>query len=141
MNFELPPIKDLTAPIESLEVAELASAPSTSLMSLANTMVSQISKLTDQASQLKSRYNKIKGEISAIGSGDGRTTIDNITSIAKIGSSMKEMVGPVASTTTLMKDIKNTGSDIITNATAAGTTEDDAESLTTKIGNLFGGIL
>ncbi len=137
MNFELPPLNEISSNIPELETGELASAPSTSLMSLANSMTASLTSLADTATQLKTRYDKIKGEISSLGSGDGRTMVDNATSLVSIGTSVAASIGPVKSTTGIMDDIKDAGSDILSNASEAGTSNGEALSFTDKIGTYY----
>ena len=137
MNFDLPPLNDISSNIPDLEVGELASAPSTSLMSLANSMGASLASLADTATQMKTRYDKIKGEISSLGSGNGRTITDNVTSLASIGTSVAASIGPVQSTVGVMEDIKDTGSEMISNPTEAGTSTGEALSFTDKIGTYY----
>ena len=137
MNFDLPPLNDISSNIPDLEVGELASAPSTSLMSLANSMGASLASLADTATQLKTRYDKIKGEISSLGSGSGRTVTDNVTSLVSIGTSIAASIGPVQSTAGIMGDIKDAGSDIVSNPTEAGTSDTEALSFTDKIGTYY----
>ncbi len=137
MNFELPPLNESSTSVPELSEGELAAAPSTTLMSLANSMSASLSELNSQATTLKTRYDKISGEISTLGSGGGRTLVDNISSLASIGTSIAESVGPVKSTVSIMGDIKDTGSDMLTNTEEAGSTPGDAQDFTTKIGDYY----
>tara|TARA_R110000803_G_scaffold189495_2_gene251980 strand:+ start:10393 stop:10827 length:435 start_codon:yes stop_codon:yes gene_type:complete len=137
MNFELPPLNESSTSVPDLSEEELAAAPSTTLMSLANSMSASLSELHSEATTLKTRYDKISAEISTLGSGGGRTLVDNISSLASIGTSISESIGPVKSTVSIMGDIKDTGSDMLTNTEEAGSTPEDAQDFTTKIGDYY----
>ena len=66
MNFDLPEISNPLDSIPDLSIEECSAAPSTTLMSLANNLGGSLSEIADQAQALKARYDKIKGEISAV---------------------------------------------------------------------------
>ena len=112
-------------------------------MSLANNLGGSLSEIADQAQALKARYDKIKGEISAVTSGDGKSVIDTIQSIAKVGTSIQESIGPVQSTISVFTSIADTtvpGEDTVdalTNMSEAGTSTEDVESFTDKISGYF----
>ena len=96
-----------------------------------------LASLADTATQLKTRYDKIKGEISSLGSGGGRTITDNVTSLASIGTSVAASIGPVQSTVGVMEDIKDTGNDMVSNHEEAGTSPGESLSFTDKIGTYY----
>ena len=143
MNFDLPEISNPLDSIPDLSLEECAAAPSTTLMSLANNLGGSLSEIADQAQALKARYDKIKGEISAVTSGDGKSVIDTIQSIAKVGTSIQESIGPVQSTISVFTSIADTtvpGEDTVdalTNMSEAGTSTEDVESFTDKISGYF----
>ena len=139
MNFELPPLNEITSSVPELSEAELAAAPSTTLMSLANNMSASLSELNNEATNLKTRYDKISATVSTLGSGGGRTLVDNISSLASIGTSISETIGPVKSTASIMGDIKDTGAGVsmLTNMEDTGSSEGDAVNFTDKIGAYY----
>ena len=137
MNFELPPLTEITSSVPELSEEELAAAPSTTLMSLANNMSASLSELYNEATNLKTRYDKISATVSTIGSGGGRTLVDNISSLASIGTSISESIGPVKSTVSIMGDIQDTGSDMLTNMDDTGSSPEAATDFTSKIGDYY----
>ena len=137
MNFELPDITDYGSDVPEFSEAECAAAPSTSLMSLANSLGGSLSQIAEQAQSLQSRYDKIKGEISAFTSGDGKSVIDTIQSISKVGTSIQESIGPIQSTVSVFGDISDTLEPVLTNTEEAGTTEDDIEGFASKISGYY----
>ena len=132
-NFALPPIKEASASIPSMSKEELCSLPSTALVSLSNTMAVAKSEASMKASQLKARAKKLTGEASINIPGKGRNSIATSQSLDKVKASMESTIGPVASTAGLMNESAAIGAPLLTNATAAGTSNDAAKLMASNI--------
>ena len=141
MAFELPPIKDLGINIPSFSFEECAGLPSTTLTSLANNMASVQSELNVKSAQLKARARKLSGDASFTNPEGGRNTIETSVSISKVKTSMQSTINPVASTGNVLNNISETGSNLLTNPTSAGTTNEAVQSATSKLQELSKGIL
>jgi len=135
-NFALPPIKDASPNIPTMSKKELSALPSTSLVSLSNNMAVVKSEASMKASQLQARAKKLSGEASIDIPGKGRNSIATSQSIDSVKASMQSTIGPVASTAGLMSESAAVGADLLTNATAAGTTNDLAKDMASKISDL-----
>lgn len=135
-DFSLPPISDAGISVPSFSTEELASLPSTTLISLSNNMAALKTEVSTKAAQLKARTQKLTGEASIHIPGKGRNSIASTVSINKVKSSMESTIGPSASTANLMTSVNNQGDDIISNPTEAGTTQEDASAAATKISSL-----
>ena len=139
MAFVLPPIKDSGINVPSFSVAELASLPSTSLTSLANSMASIQSELDVKNAQLQTRANKLSGGITVPDHIKGRSMVDTTISTDKIDTSLKSTIAPVTSTASIFDSINSLGADIISNPSAAGTTTEDAKNMGQKIMEVYKG--
>ena len=139
MAFVLPPIKDSGINVPSFSVAELASLPSTSLTSLANSMASIQSELDVKNAQLQTRANKLSGGVVVPEHVKGRNLVDTTISTDKIDTSMKSMIAPVTSTAGIFDSIDSLGENIISNPIQAGTTTEDAKNMGQKIMEVYKG--
>ena len=139
MAFVLPPIKDSGINVPSFSVAELASLPSTSLTSLANSMASIQSELDVKNAQLQTRANKLSGGVVVPEHVKGRNLVDTTISTDKIDTSMKSTIAPVTSTAGIFDSIDSLGADIISNPIEAGTTVEDAKNMGQKIMEVYKG--
>ena len=139
MAFVLPPIKDTGINVPSFSVAELASLPSTSLTSLANSMASMQSELDIKNAQLQTRANKLSGGVVLPDTLKGRSMISSTISADNVDLSVESTIAPVTTTAGIFDTIESFGAEILNNPIAAGTSLQDCISMATKIKDIYEG--
>ncbi len=139
MAFVLPPIKDTGINVPSFSVAELASLPSTSLTSLANSMASMQSELDVKNAQLQTRANKLSGGVVLPDTLKGRSMISSTISADNVDLSVESTIAPVTTTAGIFDTIESFGAEILNNPIAAGTSLQDCISMATKIKDIYEG--
>ena len=139
MAFVLPPIKDSGINVPSFSVAELASLPSTSLTSLANSMASMQSELDVKNAQLQTRANKLSGGVVLPDTLKGRSMISSTISADNVDLSVESTIAPVTTTAGIFDTIESFGAEILNNPIAAGTSLQDCINMATKVKDIYEG--
>ncbi len=139
MAFVLPPIKDTGINVPSFSVAELASLPSTSLTSLANSMASMQSELDVKNAQLQTRANKLSGGVVLPDTLKGRSMISSTISADNVDLSVESTIAPVTTTAGIFDTTESFGAEILNNPIASGTSLQGCISMATKIKDIYEG--